>query len=159
MQSGQRVRALRVAVLLVMALMVGAGWGKVTGVVHAQKRLDPTQQNQDPMTNRDPMTNHDPMTNQDPMMPSKVGPRGMPSFDPDMPNDELPGRLKEERLKASNDQRHKRLEDDVARLQALTNELKSDVDKASKDELSLDVIRKASEIEKLAHDVQSRMKN
>lgn len=127
--------------------MVGAGWGRVTGVVHAQKSLDPTQQNQDPMSN------------QDPMLPSKVSPRGMPSMDSDMPNDEMRGRMKEERMKAFNDQRHKRLEDDVARLQALTNELKSDVDKANKDELSLDVIRKASEIEKLAHDVQSRMKN
>jgi hypothetical protein len=47
----------------------------------------------------------------------------------------------------------------VDRLLALTNELKTDVDKSSKDELSLDVIRKAGEIEKLAHDVQSRMKN
>jgi hypothetical protein len=44
-------------------------------------------------------------------------------------------------------------------LLALTTELKSDVDKANKDELSLDVMRKAAEIEKLAHDVQNRMKN
>jgi hypothetical protein len=64
-----------------------------------------------------------------------------------------------ERAKAFNDERHKRLEDDVSRLQALTNELKADVDKADKDELSLVVLRKAAEIEKLAHDVQSRMKN
>jgi hypothetical protein len=37
--------------------------------------------------------------------------------------------------------------------------LKTDVNKTNKDELSLDVMRKAQEIEKLAHDVQSRMKN
>lgn len=67
--------------------------------------------------------------------------------------------MKEERDRSFNEQRHKRLEDDVTKLQALTNELKSDVDKANKDELSLDVIRKAGEIEKLAHDVQNRMKN
>jgi hypothetical protein len=67
--------------------------------------------------------------------------------------------MDEQRKKAINDDRRKHLEEDVARLQALTNELKTDVDKANKDELSLDVIRKAGEIEKLAHDVQSRMKN
>ena len=64
-----------------------------------------------------------------------------------------------ERLKAANDDRHKRLVLDVDRLISLTNELKTDVDKTDKDELSLEVIRKAQEIEKLAHDVQSRMKN
>lgn len=75
---------------------------------------------------------------------------------PDSPMREA---MNEERLKAMNDGRHKRLEDDVAKLQELTNELKTDVDKANKDELSMDVIKKAAEIEKLAHDVQSRMKN
>ena len=49
--------------------------------------------------------------------------------------------------------------DDASKLLALTTELKSDVDKTDKDELSLEVMRKAAEIEKLAHDVQSRMKN
>lgn len=64
-----------------------------------------------------------------------------------------------ERLKAANDDRHKKIVTDVDKLISLSNELKTDVDKASKDELSLDVIRKAQEIEKLAHDVQGRMKN
>jgi len=67
--------------------------------------------------------------------------------------------MEEERMKAMNDDRHKKLSADVDRLLALTNELKSSVDKANKDELSVEVIRKAQEIEKLAHDVQSRMKN
>ena len=57
------------------------------------------------------------------------------------------------------DERHKRLEADTAKLLALTNELKAEVDKASKDELSLDVVRKAAEIEKLARDVKERMKS
>jgi len=68
-------------------------------------------------------------------------------------------RMEEQRVKAMNDDRHKRLSADVDKLLSLTNELKSDVDKANKDELSIDVIKKAQEIEKLAHDVQSRMKN
>ena len=57
------------------------------------------------------------------------------------------------------DERHKRLLADTARLVELTNELKTEVDKASKDELSLDVVRKAAEIEKLAHDVKDRMRS
>ena len=57
------------------------------------------------------------------------------------------------------DDRHKRLLSDTAKLVELTNELKSEIDKSSKDELSLDVVRKAAEIEKLAHDVKERMKN
>ncbi len=56
------------------------------------------------------------------------------------------------------DERRKRLMSDTARLLALTNELKAEVDNTSRDELSLDVIRKAAEIEKLAHDVRERMK-
>lgn len=57
------------------------------------------------------------------------------------------------------DERRKRLITDTAKLVALTNELKAEVDNTSRDELSLDVIRKATEIEKLAHDVRERMKN
>jgi hypothetical protein len=37
--------------------------------------------------------------------------------------------------------------------------LKADVAKTGKDELSVEVLRKAAEIEKLAHDLQNRMKN
>lgn len=57
------------------------------------------------------------------------------------------------------DDRHKRLVADTEKLIQLTNELKADLDKTSKDELSLDVVRKAAEIEKLAHDVKERMKS
>ena len=64
-----------------------------------------------------------------------------------------------QRTRTFNDDRHKKLASDIDKLQSLTNELKADLDKTSKDELSLDVIKKANEIEKLAHDVQNRMKN
>ncbi len=56
------------------------------------------------------------------------------------------------------DDRRKRLLSDTAKLLALSTELKEQVEKSSKDELSLDVVRKAAEIEKLAHDVKERMK-
>lgn len=56
------------------------------------------------------------------------------------------------------DERHKRLIADTARLVALSNELKEEVDKAGKDELSVAVVRKAAEIERLAKDVRERMR-
>jgi hypothetical protein len=89
------------------------------------------------------------------------GPSTLPSLDQPsvLPVDPMRAHIDEERLKAMNDDRRKKLSADVERLQALTNELRSDIDKANKDELSVTVIRKAAEIEKLAHDVQSRMKN
>jgi outer membrane murein-binding lipoprotein Lpp len=87
-------------------------------------------------------------------------PGTLPPLDsPAVPPDPMRARMDAERMKEMNDDRHKKLAADVDRLLALTNELKSDVDKANKDELSVQVIRKAAEIEKLAHDVQSRMKN
>ena len=61
--------------------------------------------------------------------------------------------------KLRQDERRKRLIADTEKLVSLTGELKEEVAKASKDELSLDVVRKAAEIEKLAHDVKERMKS
>ena len=68
-------------------------------------------------------------------------------------------RMAEQRRKSMNDSRHQRLQDDVQKLMSLTNELKADVDNTNEDELSVDGVKKAGEIEKLAHDVQNRMKN
>jgi hypothetical protein len=92
--------------------------------------------------------------------PGSAAPGTLPPLgEPPIPADPMRARMDAERMKAMNDDRHKKLAADVDKLLALTNELKSDVDKANKDELSVEVIRKAGEIEKLAHDVQSRMKN
>ena len=57
------------------------------------------------------------------------------------------------------EERHKRLVADTTKLIELSNQLKTEVDKATRDELSLDVVRKAAEIEKLAHDVKERMRS
>jgi hypothetical protein len=69
-----------------------------------------------------------------------------------------PNSMRENAARSRSEERHKRLVDDTAKLLQLSNELKSDVDKATKDELSVQVIQKAAEIEKLAHDVRERMK-
>ena len=47
---------------------------------------------------------------------------------------------------------------DSAKLLKLATDLKAEVDKTSKDTLSLGVIRKADEIEKLAHAVKEKIK-
>jgi sRNA-binding protein len=52
----------------------------------------------------------------------------------------------------------KQLADDTAKLLTLANELKAELDKSSKDTLSLSVIKKAEQVEKLAHKVRDEMK-
>ena len=59
---------------------------------------------------------------------------------------------------AANVERKRQIADDSARLLKLASDLKTEVDKTSKDTLSLGVIRKAEEIEKLAHSVKEKMK-
>jgi hypothetical protein len=59
---------------------------------------------------------------------------------------------------AANAERKKQITDDSALLLKLATDLKTEVDKTDKDTLSLTVIRKADEIEKLAHSVKERMK-
>ena len=56
-------------------------------------------------------------------------------------------------------ERHRHLTADSAKLLELATELKAQVDQAPKDQLSLDAIRKAAEIEKLAHDLKGWMKS
>ena len=73
--------------------------------------------------------------------------------------DPLRDKMEAARAKGLRDDRHKKLESDADKLLALATELKSEVDKTSKDELSVDVVKKAGEMEKLAHDLKERMRN
>jgi hypothetical protein len=59
---------------------------------------------------------------------------------------------------AANAERKKQISSDSAQLLKLATELKNEVDKTTKDTLSLNVIRKADEIERLAHSVKEKMK-
>jgi hypothetical protein len=54
--------------------------------------------------------------------------------------------------------RHQRLTADTTKLLQLSAELKAEVDRSPNDQLSVDALRKAAEIEKLAHDVKSWLK-
>jgi hypothetical protein len=85
----------------------------------------------------------------------------MPSIDgapPADPHDPLAATREAGRARAIANERQKKIIDDTAKLLQLATELKTDVDKTTKNEMSLDVIRKADEIERLAHDVKQRMK-
>jgi hypothetical protein len=72
--------------------------------------------------------------------------------------DPLHATMKEQMIRQANEQRHKKMVDDANKLVQLSNELKADVEKTQKDELSIEVLKKAAELEKLAHDVQQKMK-
>ena len=55
-------------------------------------------------------------------------------------------------------ERQKRIAADTAKLVQLTNELKAQLDQAPSNQLSMDLVRKSAEIEKLAHDLNSWLK-
>lgn len=61
-------------------------------------------------------------------------------------------------LEQLNQLRHKEMASDTERLLALANQLKAETDKASKDTLSMDTVRQAEQIEKLAHNVREKMR-
>ena len=72
--------------------------------------------------------------------------------------DSIDPHREEQQAKLRNNDRQKRLVEDTEKLLALATDLKTQVDKSTKDTLSVDVIKKADEIEKLAHSVKERMK-
>jgi hypothetical protein len=74
---------------------------------------------------------------------------------PDDPNRE---RAEKEMAKRANQEREAQLKRDTERLFKLATELKDYVDKSNENTLSLTVIKKADEIEKLAHSVKEKMK-
>ena len=65
-------------------------------------------------------------------------------------------RVEQERMRIS--ERQKRLVEDTDKLLALTTALKEQVNESDKNILSLDMVKKAEEIEKLAHSVRERIK-
>jgi len=74
------------------------------------------------------------------------------------PEDENVARQQKEMAKKANLERHAQLQRDTDKLFQLSTELKQYVDKTNENVLSLDVLKKAEEIEKLAHSVRLKMK-
>jgi hypothetical protein len=67
-------------------------------------------------------------------------------------------RLEREQAKQRNKERQAALKRDTDKLLELATQLKQAVDKSNEHTLSLDVVRQAEQIEKLAHSVREKMK-
>lgn len=89
--------------------------------------------------------------------PQQDGRRGA-ELPPIGPVDPLSPQMEAQQARSRNNDRQKRLVADTDKLLALATQLKQEVDKTNKDIMSVDVIKKADEIEKLAHSVKERMK-
>jgi hypothetical protein len=81
-----------------------------------------------------------------------------PGLTPDEHVDEQRAKIEKDMAKRANRERQAQLHRDTDNLLKLANELKQYVDKTNENTLSLDVVKKAEEIEKLAHSVKEKMK-
>ncbi len=91
-----------------------------------------------------------------PQLPQSSGasnPAGKEASDPAV------GDIQRKQEKLRQDERQKRLVADSDKLLVLATQLHEEVAKTDKNILSMDVIRRADEIEKLAHTVKERMRN
>jgi len=67
-------------------------------------------------------------------------------------------RMEQDMAKKANQQRQAELKRDTEKLLKLATELKTYVDKSNENLLSVEVVNKAEEIEKLAHNVREKMR-
>jgi hypothetical protein len=72
--------------------------------------------------------------------------------------DEEHAKIEKDMAKRLNHERQVQLQRDTENLLKLATELKKYVDKTNENTLSLEVVKKADEIEKLAHSVKEKMK-
>jgi hypothetical protein len=70
----------------------------------------------------------------------------------------IPPEMQKAMQKKANEQRQAELKRDAEKLLKLSTELKEYVDKSNENVLSLDVIKKAEEIERLARSVKTKMR-
>jgi hypothetical protein len=78
--------------------------------------------------------------------------------DPSAPTATVDKTPKQLQTDDANAKRKKQIADESSKLLTMAMALKAEVDKTTKDTLSLRVIRRAEEIEKLAHSVKEEMK-
>jgi hypothetical protein len=117
-----------------VVLVTGAELAWNTGVVLAQKSQAPER-------------------NADPIMPPASQPGVMTSEDPS-----IGGRMGQDRIEAMKmADRHNHAQKDIEKMVALTNELQAGFAKTNQGDLPLDLVKKAKEVEKLAHDLQTQI--
>jgi len=83
---------------------------------------------------------------------------GLDQSRPPTPEEEDRMRRAKDLAKRENQERQAQLKRDTDHLLKLATELKQYVDNSNENVLSLDVVKKAEEIEKLAHSVKEKMK-
>ena len=94
-----------------------------------------------------------------PAVSSAQSPRFPPMPQPETPpEDPAKSKLERDMAKKANQERHAALRRDTEKLLKLSTELKDYVDKTNENVLSFEVVKKAEEIEKLAHSVKEKMK-
>jgi hypothetical protein len=81
-----------------------------------------------------------------------------PQTQPTSPEDAAKSKLERDMAKKANQERQAALKRDTEKLLKLATELKEYVDRTNENVLSFDVVKKAEEIEKLAHSVKDKMK-
>jgi hypothetical protein len=81
-----------------------------------------------------------------------------PGIQQPAPEDPARAKLEKDMAKKANQERQADLKRDTEKLLKLATELKEYVDKSNENVLSLNVLKKAEEIEKLAHSVKDKMK-
>jgi hypothetical protein len=91
--------------------------------------------------------------------PAGPAPRSRNGLGNPEPKDPGMARMQEERERMAKDERHKHMATDVTKLLQLATDLKEEVDKSTKNEMSVSAFQKANEIERLAHDVKERLRN
>ena len=87
---------------------------------------------------------------------SQAGSPGDPQFRVHRSTDEV--KRDNDRMKAMNKDRAQRIRRDTDKLLELATELKQYVDKTNENVMSVDVIKKADEVEKLAKTIREKMK-
>jgi hypothetical protein len=91
-------------------------------------------------------------------MSQRPGPPMSPTRGEAGDNNDAQQQLAHEMAKKANEDRQKALMNDTDKLVKMAAELKEYVDKSNENVLSMDVIKKADQIEKLAHSVKEKMK-
>jgi type VI protein secretion system component VasF len=98
-----------------------------------------------------------PQVQNPPLAPRTTLPGGAPESNND--EDPMVRHMSAQLAKSRNNLRQQQLVADTTKLLELATELKTEVDKSNKDTLSLAVVKKAEEIEKLAKSVKEKMRN
>lgn len=93
-----------------------------------------------------------------PQHPAPVSPGQAPGSSDENDNDPMAHRVMVQQAQKRNTQRQQDIVNDTAKLLDLAQQLKAEVDKSSKEQMSVSVIKKAEEIEKLAKSVKEKMK-